>query len=142
MAWRELTESALAGVLSQREIDAFREDGALDGADPAAALLQAVASHVRGFVLAGGCRRPGPEGTVPQQLEMAALNIAAAKILKRMNVPMNEDRRRAAERAEDLLAKVAAGEIPVEPDGEDGESAAPSPARPASLPPAPARMLD
>ena len=50
------------------------------------------------------------------------MDYAAAKVLKRIDTPLNEDRRKALERAEDIFGKIASGAIGVESWSEDGEA--------------------
>jgi len=127
--WRTVDESDLAATISQGEIDAFRKDAALDGSDPVARLLARTVAMVRGYIATNGkVRRMGPSGTLPESLISPAMDYAAADILKRLNVPMNEDRRKARERAEDLFARVARGDYTPESDGADDASATDGPA--------------
>jgi len=127
--WREVDESDLAATISQREIDAFRKDGPLDGSDPVARLLKRTTAMVRGYIATNGkVARMGPSGTLPESLVSPAMDYAAADILKRKGVPLNEDRRKARERAEDLFERVARGEYTPESDGADDASATDGPA--------------
>jgi len=142
--WREVDETDLAATISQREIDAFRKDGPLDGSDPVARLLASTADTVRGYIGCNGAVRMGPAGTIPRGLIIPAMDYAAAKVLNRIRVPLDDDRRTALERAENLFEKIAAGDITPESYTEDGETDDDS--RPASRPgfaPAhPERLLD
>lgn len=127
--WRTVDEIDLAATLSQGEIDAFRQDAALDGSDPVARLLGRTVATVRGYIATNGkVRRMGPSGTLPESLISPAMDYAAADVLKRMNVPLNEDRRKARERAENLFERVAKGEYTPESDGADDASATDGPA--------------
>ena len=144
--WIKPTESDLAASLSQSEIDAFRQDGALDGSDPVAALLGRTARLVAGYVASGGrCSRMGPAGTIPVALVIPAMDYAAAKVLNRLNVPLSEDRRNALKRSEEIFDRLAAGDYAVEDYREDDEAIS-ADALPASSPAyadaAPARLLD
>ena len=49
MGWRAVDENDLAATLSQREIDAFRRSGGVDGSDPMVRLLSRTVAFVRGF---------------------------------------------------------------------------------------------
>ena len=73
-------------------------------------------------------RRMGPSGTLPESLVSPAMDYAAADVLKRMNVPLNEDRRKARERAEELFRDVAAGKYTPESDGADDAASTDGPA--------------
>lgn len=143
--WIEPTETDLAANLSQGEIDAFRRDGALDGSDPVAPLLERTVSLVRTYVAAGGrCSKMGPTGTIPCGLVIPAMDYAMAKVLNRLGVPLSEDRRNALRRAEEIFDKIAAGELAVESYAENGEiddSTLPV-SSPAAAPATPERLLD
>lgn len=129
MGWRPVDEYDLAATLSQQEIDAYRRSASLDGSDPVARLLDRTAALVRGFVATNGkVARMGPPGTLPESLVSPAMDYAAADVLKRVNVPMNEDRRKARERAEELFRDVAAGKYTPESDETDGTEATDGPA--------------
>ena len=83
--WVEVTESDLAAVLSQSEIDAFRQDGSLDGSDSVAHILRLTVSTVRSYISCNGSVKMEPFGKcLPEGLIIPAMDYAAAKILKRM----------------------------------------------------------
>ena len=126
-AWRAPTETDLAAALSQREIDAFRQSPSATGAeDPVRAVLAQNAGEARMACVSNGHVRMGPEGTVPPGLLRAVVAKAAFDVLKRLPVPVGEDRRRAKEDADALLEKVASGRLTPEGDGEDGGDSLPA----------------
>lgn len=119
--WRKVDEADLAATLSQGEIDAFRADGPLDGSDRVAQLLGRTVDAVRGWISCNGAVRMCPTaGTIPQSLVSPAMDYAAFDLLKSLAVPVNEDRRRARERAEVLFEKIATGAMSCESYMEDG----------------------
>lgn len=127
--WRTVDENDLAATISQGEIDAFRQDASLDGSDPVARLLKRTVAMVRGYIATNGkVRRMGPLGTLPESLISPAMDYAAADVLKRINVPLNDDRRKARERAEDLFKDVAAGKYTPESDDADDTASTDGPA--------------
>ena len=127
--WRTVDENDLAATLSQGEIDAFRQDASLDGSDPVARLLSRTVAMVRGYIATNGkVRRMGPSGTLPESLISPTMDYAAADVLKRQNVELNEDRRKARERAEDLFRDVAAGKYTPESDDADDTASTDGPA--------------
>ena len=142
--WRTIDETDLAATLSQGEIDAFRADGPVDGSDPVARLLQSTVETVRGYISCNGAVRMGPAATLPRGLVGPAMDYAAAKLLRRQNIPLNDDRRKALDAAVELFEKIARGEITPESYADDGQLDDDS--RPASAPayaPAhPERLLD
>ena len=127
--WRTVDENDLAATLSQGEIDAFRQDASLDGSDPVARLLSRTVAMVRGYIATNGkVRRMGRSGTLPESLISPAMDYAAADVLKRLSVPLNDDRRKARERAEDLFKDVAAGKYTPESDDADDTASTDGPA--------------
>ena len=127
--WRTVDENDLAATLSQQEVDAYRRSASLDGSDPVARLLSRTAALVRGYIATNGkVARMGPSGTLPESLISPAMDYAAFDMLKRVNVPVNEDRRRARERAEDLFRDVAQGKYTPEADGADDAASTDGPA--------------
>ena len=127
--WRTVDENDLAATLSQQEVDAYRRSASLDASDPVARLLSRTAALVRGYIATNGkVARMGPSGTLPESLVSPAMDYAAFDVLKRVNVPVNEDRRRARERAEDLFRDVAQGKYTPEADGADDAASTDGPA--------------
>ena len=127
--WRTVDENDLAATVSQGEIDAFRQDASLDGSDPVVRLLKRTVAMVRGYIATNGkVRRMGRSGTLPESLISPAMDYAAADVLKRIAVPLNDDRRKARERAEDLFKDVAAGKYTPESDDADDTASTDGPA--------------
>lgn len=118
--WRTVDEHDLAANFSQGEIEAFRRDGALDGSDPVARLLQSTVDAVRGYISCNGAVRMGPSGTIPRGLVIPAMDYAMGKVLNRIGVPLTEDRRKALEAATALFEKISQGAITPESYTEDG----------------------
>ena len=143
--WIEPVETDLAATLSQGEIDGFRANGALDGSDPVASLLERTASLVRAAIASGGrCAKMGPKGTIPAGLVIPAMDYAMAKVLNRLDSPLSEDRRAALKRAEEIFDNIASGKVAVEnciEDGEEEVSSSPA-SSPAFAPAHPERLLD
>lgn len=123
--WRDLTETDLAGTLSEKEIAAYRQSAAgAEGGDPIAALLTRTARLVRSYIRAGGrVSLPSDDASIPEAMVSPACDYAAFDVLKRMPVAVGEDRRRAREQAISLFERLAEGRVvPESPDGEDSAS--------------------
>ena len=142
--WVEVTETDLAATIAQREIDAYRRSGPNDGSDLVAELLRRTVSHVRGWISCNGDVRLGPSGTIPEGLVSPAMDYAAADLLKRIDRPLNDDRRKARERAETLFEKIAQGAY--KPESYTADGTLDDTTRPATSPsfahPRPERILD
>ena len=139
MGWITPTRDDLTATVSAAEITAFGE--CADFTDAVDAILARTVSFVRGFVRAGRVRLAADAGSIPASLLAPAMDYAASDLLKRFNVPMSEDRRKARADALALFEKVAARQLAVEPAD---ESASPDevPAAPSSTAPCPPRILD
>ena len=145
MSWTVPTETDLAAALSQREIDQFRASPAASmDADPVRSVLDQAAGLVR-----ASCRSNGrvkmdasADNSIPRSCLRALCAIAAFDVLKRLPVPVGEDRRRAYEDALEFLKDIASGAIT--PEGADAEDdTASAHALPASAEPHdPPRLLD
>ena len=120
--WTKLTRDGLVATCSADEVDAFGQSA--DFGDAVDAILAQTADAVRGFVRAGGRKVSGGVGLVPPSLVPFAYDFATFRVLKRFNVPVGEDRRKANESATDIFMKVAEGKYAVEPadDAEDATS--------------------
>ena len=141
MTWRRLTKADLAAALSQAEIDAYRKSVGSGQTDPVGALLSRTAEMARGYCRANrAVGLPDDPESVPGMLVAACCDYAAYDVLKRMPVPVGEDRRRARDQALELFKAVARGEVTPEREEETSDSAAAG--SPASAPPCPPRLLD
>ena len=139
--WKKPTEQDLACTLSQGEIDAFRQDSAVDGADPVEALLTRTVATVRSYIRANAAvLMDAGESTIPLSCMKAALDLAAFDVLKRLPVPVGEDRRQAKEDAQAFLEKIASGALRCE-DGAEAEGTEAA-ATPRFTDPRPPRRLD
>lgn len=138
MAWTKLTRDGLVATIAAREVDAFSRSA--DFGDAVDAILAQTADAVRGFVRAGGRKVPGDAGLVPPSLVPFALDFTAYRLLKRFNVPVGEDRRKAYDAAMDIFGKVASGAMAVEPADDAGDAT--SATLPSFVPARPERRLD
>lgn len=143
--WTVPSETDLAAALSQREIDAFRASPAASmDADPVRSVLDQAAGLVRASCRSNGRVKidAGSASSIPRSCMRALCAIAAFDVLKRLPVPVGEDRRKAYEDALAFLRDVAAGRITPEgaEDEDDTADAAPLPV--SAEPHTPPRLLD
>ena len=116
--WRLATQSDLEATLSDMEIEAYRTSFAEEG-DPIAIRLNLTAARFRAAIRTGGLSRMSrTQYAIPESCIEVAMDYTAYKILKRLDVAINEDRRKAYEKAEDFLRRLEEGKIEVESDGE------------------------
>lgn len=139
MPWIKPTRDDLTATTSAAEVEAF--SGSADFGDAVDAVLSQTSAAVRGFVRAGGCRVASGEGLIPPSLLPFAMDFAAYRLLKRFDVPVGEDRRKAYDAAMDMFRRVAEGKMAVEPD-DDAEGTSMPAVTPAAAPATPARLLD
>ena len=116
--WRKATLADLETTLSDMEIEAYRTSFA-EGGDPIEMRLNLTAARFRAAIRTGGrSRMSREEYALPESVISVAMDYAAYKVLKRMDVAINEDRRKAYERAEDFLRRLEEGKVEVENFGE------------------------
>lgn len=115
MAWITLTEMDLASTLAGPEIEKIKL-AALKIDQPNCVLeaLSEAVDEVRGYIAACSRHAMGPEGTLPERLKAAALDIAAHRVLTRVMLLPNEARKLRWEEANRKLRDVAAGKMLVE----------------------------
>ena len=117
--WRNVDECDLGATISQAEIDAYRKDMPIDWSDPVERLLVRTVALVRGHIATNGKVSMGPRGTLPESLISSAMDYAAVDVLKRLDISVNEDRRRARMRAEELFERVSKGDFTPESYAEE-----------------------
>lgn len=130
MAWKTLSEEQVRTRLSGPELAALRTAALAAGQeDPLPEVIAQVTGEVRGYVAACSANRLGPAGTIPPQLESAALALIRYRLAGRLPVRtlMTDDRRTEREAAERLLRDVAACKFAVEAPADAGPEKLPSP---------------
>ena len=141
MNWKKLTEDDLVTTLSRAEVDAFKNDFEIDAVER---LLADPTAEVRGYIDAGRkCRMSPDASTLLPMLVTPTLEVAAFRILKRLDIVPNEARTKAYERALSLFEKVAAGQIgPPRCGGRAADDTGQRASAPAFSAPRPGRRLD
>jgi len=110
--WRKPTVTDLAQTISQAEIDAYRQDAALDGSDPAEKLVATTADLVRGYIRSSGKSKLSPvAGEIPESLISPAMDYAAYQVLKRQPIEVGKDRVEAYKAAVQIFRDVANGTL-------------------------------
>lgn len=128
--WTTITLGQLATRISSKEIDTYRDAFTEPGSeDPIQVTIDLVAERVRGSVGANSDNILGPDGTVPSPLMDCALDLIVWRMMSRAMGQIqdpNGARKAAADRAEELLAKVERGDGPVIPEpATDGKTIGP-----------------
>ena len=111
--WRLVEESDISATLSQKEIDAFAQSVAYS-ANAIPDLLSRTVAFTRSFIRAGKISLPKDEMMLPESLINATMDILAFNILKRLPVPVLDDRKVAYQDAINLLKDVANGKLSIE----------------------------
>jgi hypothetical protein len=119
--WIALTEEHLLTRISGKELEKLRAAALGQGqADPLADVFNQVTRKVRSRVLACPQNRPGPDGTIPDELLDDALALCVVSIMTRPGGTMIDPegaRAKAAEQAESNLRDAAVCKIAiVQPD--------------------------
>jgi len=107
--WRRLTENDLVATLSRREIDSYRNDFEID---PVPVLLADTAAWARGYIRSNGNVRMDPdELSLPASCISPAMDYAAVKILKRINLEPADIRKQARLDAIEYFGNIAEGRV-------------------------------
>ena len=128
--WRKITEDDIQATLSQLECDAFRQSYLGEKYFDAIELLsKRAAAMVRGYLSTNGNIRMSPnEYEVPEATISPAMDYIALDILKRLDIPANDDRRNARKDAITYFEKIAAGRLTVESYGSADDKSSGGPA--------------
>ena len=114
--WTAPSEKGLLAKLEQAEADAFSRNSW--GTDAVGELLALGVAYVRGCIRTGGrCRMSQDAATLPLSIVGKFYDYAVFDLLKRLAVPINEDRRRARTDAEEFFRRIERGEWEPESDG-------------------------
>lgn len=118
MAWVTITEANLLTRISGPELSAIRAAALGAGqADPVAETIKNTVMYVRGRVAACKQNTLGAGQTIPEELMQQALALIVVAFMDRaagLMIDANGQRKRDAERAEEILKDVAACEFAVE----------------------------
>lgn len=125
--WRVPTEDDIVATLSREEIEAFRT-GEYEK-DPVQTLLARAASYVRGYLSTNGNIRLSPnEHEIPEATISPAMDYLAVDILKRLSIPISDDRKEARREAVAYFDKIATGKLAVESYGSADDKSTGGPA--------------
>jgi len=119
MSWITLSTDAVKSSLSGVEINALSTYLAPGQADPMPDVITRTTSEVRGYVAAHYGAQVGEGGTIPEELESAAISLARWRLLGRLaagkaaQVLMTDSRRKEYEDAVQQLRDVATGKFAV-----------------------------
>ena len=121
--WRKVHEADLNASLSLAELDAFRKSADFEH-DPVESQIRQVCSYVRGIIRSAPSRvrMAQDEDWLPESLISPAMAKLRFDLLTRMNLPVNESRTKAYEKAEELFDKIRRGEFVPESDGVEDAS--------------------
>lgn len=118
MSWRTVTETDLLEAISSDELEGLRSAALASGqADPIEHHIDRVVDEVRGYIAANRENTLGPEGTVPDRLVRAVIDLTLIRVGSRVAGIIFDDedvRRNAAKAATRLLENVASGKFAIE----------------------------
>jgi len=94
MSWITITEALVEDRLSAAELSSLKTVSISDGGTPLTDVISSVTNEIRGYCGAGGYTL-GSAGTLPDELQEAAVTIIRHRLALRLNAPnlINEDRR-------------------------------------------------
>jgi hypothetical protein len=120
MSWVTITVDLLHEKQLGAEVDAAQTVALAEGKpDPVPGIIAEVIREVRGYVVANPKNKPGPEGTVPDELLGQAINRIRFEAATRVpgGALMDEDRRTANRDAWSAMRDASAGRMAIaQPD--------------------------
>jgi phage gp36-like protein len=127
VSWIAISESAVRSTLAAAELSALRTVQLAAGQmDPLAEIIERTVDEVRGYVAANPLNRVGAAGTIPGELEAAALALVRYRLVTRLPLKtlLTEARKDEQRDAITLLRDVAGGRFAILPPDDGGEPAA------------------
>ncbi len=127
--WRAITRADVTASLTLKETESYQRSVDF-GDDPLPILIERTTAYARLAIRSNGRVRMSPDATtVPVSVISPACDYMIFDILKRIDVEVGEDRRRARQQAIDFFDKIERGDITPEgwdePETQDtGHSAA------------------
>lgn len=118
MAWREITQADIEGVLSAPELAAYQAAAVADDQDPMADAVSKVVQQCRGYIADHPSNQLAEGETLPERAILPALHIIRVEILTRLDMEVSDDRRDARREAIRFFERVADGRVSIEaPEG-------------------------
>jgi hypothetical protein len=114
MAWRELTEDDVLGVLSEPEKAAYESAAAGAGQDVLTDIIGQVVNHCRGYIADNRENQLAEGTTLPERVLRPALHLIRKDLLTRLDLEVSEDRRKDAAEAIRFFERVADGKVTIE----------------------------
>ena len=129
MNWRAITRADVTASLTLKETESYQRSVDF-GDDPLPILIERTTAYARLAIRSNGRVRMSPDATtLPVSVISPACDYLIYDVLKRIDVEVGEDRRRARQQAIDFFEKIERGDITPEgwdePETQDtGHSAA------------------
>jgi len=118
MAWRELTEADLLGVLNAYETDAYQSAAIGQGQNPLADATGAVVNQCRGYIGDNPANQVAAGLTLPERVLLSALHLLRVEMLTRLDIEVSKDRAEAKRDAIRFFERVSDGKVQIEqPEG-------------------------
>ena len=127
--WRAITRADVTASLTLKETESYQRSVEF-GDDPLPILIERTTAYARLAIRSNGRVRMSPDATtLPVSVISPACDYMIFDILKRIDVEVGEDRRRARQQAIDFFDRITKGDVTPEgwdePENEDtGHSAA------------------
>ena len=109
MNWTALKEIDLSARLSQTELSVLKRVGGSSSTTSTATLINQATEEARGYIAACSRNSLGPQGTLPESLHAAALDMVRYRLITRLPASglMTPERKAEYQNALNLLEKVA-----------------------------------
>lgn len=109
--WRAITRADVTASLTLKETESYQRSGDF-GDDPLPILIERTTAYARLAIRSNGRVRMSPDANaLPVSVISPACDYMIFDILKRIDVEVGEDRRRARQQAIDLFDRIERGEV-------------------------------
>lgn len=114
MAWRELTETDVLGVMNSAEVAAYQAAVVGLGQDPLADCTVTVVNQCRGYIADNPANSLAAGVTLPERVHLSALHLIRVEMLTRLDLEVSKDRESAKRDAIRFFERVSEGKVAIE----------------------------
>lgn len=123
MAWRQITQADVLGVLNAPESTAYQSAAAGSGQDVLSDVITQVVHHCRGYIADFAGNKLALGLTLPERAIRPALHLVRKDLITRLDMEVSRDRESDAKEAIRFFERVADGKVQIElPDGATDDS--------------------
>jgi len=118
--WRELTEDDVLAGLNAPETMAYQSAAITEGQDVLAQILDQVTQECRGHIADCSRNSLAPGNTLPERVHYHAIAMVRFRMMTRLGLEVNEDRRKEQRDAVAFFTRVSECKVALEPGDGSG----------------------